>query len=204
MDWDAYDSSIEHVVVDLPEKVRRRASEWTEEQDTSIQDHLLEAERGLRATGANDLYNDYCCGWALSSWMSEAGVWQDCSYFDGLGVDLVVDDKAMGLLPVVICHTIEMGTYKPVHNGIRISNRRLVKNNIDSLYVHCSINGDRVTFHGLTIIDQIMAVENIIRTRPLIYHLPIAAIKVKMGYFITQCRKSKKKQEVFEGLFKEK
>lgn len=204
MDWDGYDSSIECVNIDLPEEVRRRASEWAEEQNTSIQDHLLESERGLRPTGPNDLFNDCCCGWALSSWMSEAGVWQDCGYFDGLGVDLVVDDKAMGLLPVVICHTIEMGTYKPVHDGIKISNRRLVKNSIDSLYVHCSINGDHVSFHGLSIIDQIMDVDNIIRTRPLIYHLPRSAIKVKMGYFIIQCRKAKEKQEVFDGLFKEK
>ena len=80
----------------------------------------------------------------------------------------------------------------------------MVKNSIDSLYVHCSINGDHVSFHGLSIIDQIMDVDNIIRTRPLIYHLPKSAIKVKMGYFIIQCRKAKEKQEVFDGLFKEK
>ena len=61
-----------------------------------------------------------------------------------------------------------------------------------------------MTFYGIAEKESIQNNQYVWDLRPLVYDMPADHMSGTMRLFTEACRKTKKKQEVFGGLFKEK
>jgi len=192
------DRNPEWVYIFIPPQIRLDATDYAKEH--AVPGHSF-AGRDKTFT---DILLDCVCGWAFSKWCTQRGIWHECNFTDTNDADVIVEDKENGLQSFVISSRIANGGIDPSREGVRISNWQLEKES-DTVdwYISASFDSGSVVFHGVTGKDCIQYGEYTWDLRPLIYDCPADDMVGTMEILRNGCRKTKEKQEIFGGLFKE-